>query len=313
MMEDEFERALQVGPAGIDIAYQRLGNLDAPAVLLIMGLAAQMIHWPDEFCQTLVNDGLQVIRFDNRDSGLSMHLADAPTPNLPAVLAGDHSSASYTLSDMADDTVGLLDHLGIAQAHIVGASMGGQIAQTMAIEHPERVRSLISMMSTTGDKRVGQPSPEVLRQLFSGPPPVSRDEVIQRMVRATEITGSPDYPSDEEETKVRAGCAFDRCYDPVGTTRQAVATVVSGDRTEALRSLSVRTLVIHGLADRLCDASGGRATANAIPGAELVLIEGMGHNLPPGLRTRIADVIANFVWKVEDLHCRGDRESQQTR
>ena len=303
MIVDEFERALQVGPAGIDICYQRLGNLKATPVLLIMGVAAQMIHWPDAFCQALVTDGLQVIRFDNRDSGLSMHLADAPTPNLPAVLAGDHSSASYTLSDMAGDTVGLLDYLGIAQAHIVGASMGGQIAQTVAIEHPDRVRSLVSMMSTTGDKKVGQPSPEVLRQLFSGPPPVTRDEVIKRMVRAAEIIGSPDYPVDEEETKALAGRAFDRCYDTVGTTRQAVATVVSGDRTEALRRLNVPTLVIHGLADRMCDASGGRETASAIPGAELVLIEGMGHNLPPGLRTRIADIISDFVWRVERSHC----------
>ncbi len=301
MMEDEFDKALNVGPAGIDIAYERLGNFDAPPVLLIMGVAAQMIHWPETFCQTLVNHGLQVIRFDNRDSGLSTHLANTPTPNLPAVLAGDHSSASYTLSDMAHDTVGLLDYLGIAKAHIVGASMGGQIAQTVAIEHPHRVRSLTSMMSTTGDKTVGQPSPEVLRQLFSAPPAVARDEVIQRMVRAAEITGSPDYPIDQEELKTRAGRAFDRCFDPVGTTRQAVATVVSGDRTDSLRRLNVPTLVIHGLADRMCDVSGGRATASAIRAAELVLIDGMGHNLPPGLRTKIADIISDFVWRVERL------------
>jgi pimeloyl-ACP methyl ester carboxylesterase len=313
MIVDEFEKALKVGRAGIDIAYQRLGNVDAPPVLLIMGVSAQMIHWPDAFCQALVNNGLQVIRFDNRDSGLSTHLADAPTPNLPAVLAGDHSSASYTLSDMADDAVGLLDYLGIAQGHIVGASMGGQIAQTLAIEHADRVHSLVSMMSTTGDKRVGQPSPEVLRQLFSGPPPVTRDEVIQRMVRAAEITGSPDYPVDEEETKARSGRAFDRCYDPVGTARQAVATVVSGNRTEALRRVNVPTLVIHGLADRMCDASGGRETASAIPGAELVLIDGMGHNLPPGLRTRMADIISDFVWRIERSQSREDKESQPNR
>ncbi len=296
---DEFHTAVRVGPAGIDIAYQRLGRYDAPPVLLIMGVAAQMIHWPDTFCQALVDRGLQVIRFDNRDSGLSTHFTNAPTPNLRAVLAGDHSSASYTLSDIANDAVGLLDYLGIGQAHIVGASMGGQIAQTAAIEHPDRVRSLISMMSTTGAKNVGQPSPEVLRELFSGPPAVTRDEVIQRMVRASQCTGSPGYRSDEDEIKEQAGRAYDRCHDPLGSARQAVATVVSGDRTEALRRLKVPTLVIHGLADRMCDVSGGRATADAIPGAELVLIEGMGHNLPPGLRTRIVDMISNFVWKVE--------------
>jgi pimeloyl-ACP methyl ester carboxylesterase len=296
---DAFERALQVGPAGIDIAYQRLGHPDAPPVLLIMGIAAQAIHWPEAFCQALVNHGLQVIRFDNRDSGLSTHLADAPTPNLPAVLAGDRSSVSYTLSDMAHDTVGLLDYLGIGQAHIVGVSMGGQIAQTVAIEHPDRVRSLTSMMSTTGDTKVGQASPEVLRELFSGPPAVTREKVIQQMLRVAQFTGSPCYPNDEAEMAARAGRAYDRCYDPVGTARQAVATVVSGDRTEALRSLKVPALVIHGLVDRMCDVSGGRATAEAIPGAELVLIEGMGHNLPPGLRSQLAEIISDFVWKVE--------------
>lgn len=299
MIADEFERASQVGPARIDIAYQRVGSSDAPPVLLIMGVAAQLIHWPDDFCQALVGRGLQIIRFDNRDSGLSTHLVDAPTPNLPAVLAGDHSSASYTLSDMAGDTVGLLDYLGIRQAHIVGASMGGQVAQTMAIEHPDRVRSLVSMMSTTGDMKVGQPSPEVLRELFSGPPAVTRDQVIQQMVRAAKCAGSPGYPADEQETKARAGLAFDRSFDPLGSARQAIATVVSGDRTEMLRRVKVPTLVIHGLADRMCDVSGGRATADAIPGAELVLIEGMGHNLPPDLRSRLAELISDFVWKVE--------------
>jgi pimeloyl-ACP methyl ester carboxylesterase len=303
------ERASKVGPAGIDIAYQRLGKADAPAALLIMGVAAQSIHWPDAFCNALVESGLQVIRFDNRDSGLSTHLTDAPPPNLPAALAGDLSSASYTLSDMAADAVGLLDWLRIEKAHVIGASMGGQIAQTMAIEHPDRVRSLTSMMSTTGDMQVGQPSPEVLRSIFSGPPAdtsifpgpraVTRDEVIQRMVRAMRAVGSPGYPSDENEIALRAGRAYDRCYDPVGTARQAVATVASGDRTERLRHLKVPTLVIHGLADGMCDASGGRATAEAIPGAELVLMEGMGHDLAPGLRFELAARIAEFVWRVE--------------
>jgi pimeloyl-ACP methyl ester carboxylesterase len=293
------EMASQVGPTGMDIAYQRLGNINAPPVLLIMGVAAQLIHWPDEFCHALVNHGLQVIRFDNRDSGLSTHLNDAPNPDLPAVLAGDYSSVRYTLSDMAHDTVGLLDFLGIGKAHIVGASMGGQIAQTIAIEHPNRARSLISMMSTTGNTQVGQPSPEVLRELFSGPPATTRDEVIQRMVRAMRIVGSPAYPSDEKEIAARAGRAYDRCHDPVGAARQAAATVASGDRTERLRHLNVPALVIHGLADRMCDVSGGRATAAAIPGCELVLIEGIGHNLPPGLRSRLAELIAEFVWKVE--------------
>src|SRR6516225_10108875 len=159
------ETASKAGPASIDIVYQRRGSPNAPAVLLIMGLGGQSIHWPDAFCNELVNRGLQVIRFDNRDSGLSTHMTDAPPPNLPAALAGDLSSASYTLSDMASDAVGLLDALGFENAHVVGASMGGAIAQTMAIEHPGRVRSLISIM-TTGSLSVGQPSPEVLREVF---------------------------------------------------------------------------------------------------------------------------------------------------
>jgi pimeloyl-ACP methyl ester carboxylesterase len=293
------QKASKIGPAGIDIAYQRLGNPDAPAVLLIMGVAAQSIHWPDAFCHALVAHGLQVIRFDNRDVGLSTHLTDAPPPDLPAVLAGDLSSVSYTLSDMAADALGLLDVLGFRKAHIVGASMGGFIAQTMAIEHPDRVRSLTSMMATTGNLQVGQPSPDVLREVFSGPPATTRDEVIQRMIRAFRAVGSPGYPSDEKEVAARAGRAYDRSYDPIGVARQAIASVASGDRTERLRRLQVPTLVIHGMADRMCDVSGGRATAEAIPGAELVLIEGMGHDLPPGLRSQLAERIAAFVWRAD--------------
>ena len=295
MAESGDLKASNVGPAGIEIAYRRHGSPDAPAVLLIMGVAAQLIHWPDTFCETLADSGLQVIRFDNRDSGHSTHLHNAPAPNLPAVLAGDLSSASYTLSDMAADAAGLLDALGIARAHVVGASMGGQIAQTMAIEQPGRVRSLVSMMSSTGNMQVGQPAPEVLRGLFSGGPPVTREDVIQMMVRAARVIGSPAYPVDEDQAAVRAGRAYDRSYDPIGTARQAVATVASGDRTERLRGLKVPALVIHGLADRMVDVSGGRATAEAIPGAELLLIEGLGHDFALGLEPSLAERIAKFV------------------
>ena len=293
------EKALKVGPAGIDIAYQRLGKPDAPLVLLIMGVAAQSIHWPDAFCHALVDHRLQVIRFDNRDAGLSTHMTDAPAPNLPAVLAGDLSSVSYTLSDMAADAVGFLDALGFENAHVVGASMGGQIAQTMAIEYPKRVRSLTSMMSTTGNKAVGQTAPEAMRELFTGPPPTTRDDVVEKYVKAMRVVGSPRYPIDENEVAERAGRAYDRSYDLVAMARQAVATVASGDRTERLKRLQVPALVIHGLADRMCDVSGGRATAGAIPDAELLLIEGMGHNLPAALHTQLATRIADLVWAAE--------------
>jgi pimeloyl-ACP methyl ester carboxylesterase len=293
------EMALKVGRSEIDIAYQRMGDPHAPAALLIMGVSGQSINWPDSFCSALVDRGLQIVRFDNRDAGLSTHMTEAPPPDLPAVLGGDLRSVSYTLSDMAADAIGLLDALGIEKAHVVGASMGGQIAQIVAIEHPERVCSLVSMMSTTGNMSVGQASKETLRELFSGPPAVTRDEVIQQSLRAMRIVGSPGYPSDEVEVAARAGRAFDRAHDPVGSARQAIATVASGDRTERLRGLRVPTLVIHGVADRMCDVDGGRATAEAIPGAELELIEGMGHNLPPGLRSHLASRIGQFIWGVE--------------
>ncbi|HKF50377.1 MAG TPA: alpha/beta hydrolase [Terracidiphilus sp.] len=293
------EMATNVGPAHIDICYQRLGDSSAPPVVLIMGGAAQMIHWPDPFCRALVDRGLQVIRFDNRDSGRSTQITNAPPPDLPAVLAGDNSSASYTLSDMAADTVGLLDFLGIESAHIAGASMGGQIAQTIALEHPTRVRSLISMMSSTGSMSIGQPTPEAMRQLFGGPPAVTREDVIKHRVMAMKAVGSPDYPSNEEELAATAGRAWDRSFDLTAIARQAIATVASGDRAERLRNLKVPTLVIHGLADRMCDVSGGRAVAEAIPGSELILIEGMGHSLAPGLRPILANHIADFVGRVE--------------
>jgi len=293
------EMATNVGPDHVDIAFQRMGSRDAPVVLLIMGVAAQMIHWPDAFCNALVNSGLQVIRFDNRDSGLSSHIRDAPAPNLPAVLAGDLGTASYNLTHMAADTVGLMDALGISSAHIVGASMGGQIAQIIAADFPHRVLSLTSMMSTTGNRSVGQVSPFALREIFGNPPGPSREDVIQHRVKVVRAIGSPGFPADESEVAARAALAYDRAHDPVAMARQAVATVASGDRTARLRTISLPTLVIHGLADQMCDVSGGRATAEAIPNAELVLVEGMGHDLAPGLRVRIASLISDFVRRAE--------------
>jgi pimeloyl-ACP methyl ester carboxylesterase len=251
------ERARNVGPARIDIAYERLGDAEVPPVLLIMGLAAQLIGWPDGFCQELVRRGLQVIRFDNRDAGESTHMTSAPPPDLTAALAGDLSSASYTLSDMAADTVGLLDALGLDSAHLVGASMGGCIAQMVAIAHPRRVRSLTSMMATTGDRAVGQPHVEAMRAL-GGPPVTTRAEVVQRTLDTFRVLGSPGFTPDLDAVAERAGCAFDRGFDPVGIARQAVAEVASSDRTERLRALDVPALVIHGAADPMRDVSGGR-------------------------------------------------------
>ena len=289
---------MNVGPARIELTYERLGDPAAPPVLLLMGVGAQLIAWPDGFCAELVGHGLHVVRFDNRDAGLSTHFPDAPMPDLPAALEGDTSSASYTLSDLAADTVGLLDALGLDSAHLVGASMGGMIAQTVAIEYPERVRSLTSMMATTGDSTVGQASPEVLATM-DGAPPNGRAEVIDRTVRVFQVAGSPAYPATEAELRERAARSYDRAHDPLGMARQALAVIASGDRTPALRTLTVPTLVLHGADDPLCDPSGGRATAEAIPGAELVLVDGMGHNLPPGLWSELTARIAGLVHRVE--------------
>jgi pimeloyl-ACP methyl ester carboxylesterase len=264
-------------------------------MLLIMGVGAQLVAWPDGLCTALVERGLHVIRFDNRDVGHSSHLSHAPVPDLPAVLRGDLSSVSYTLSDMAADTIGLLDVLGIDSAHLVGASMGGAIAQTVAIEHPDRVRSLTSMMSTTGDMKVGQATPETLKAVFDGAPAVTRQDVIDRQVRAFSVVGSPGFPTEHDEVAASAARAYDRGYDPIGVARQAIASVASGDRTEFLRHLDLPTLVIHGLDDAMCDVSGGRATAVAIPQSKLVLIKGLGHNLPAGLWSEIAEHIADIV------------------
>jgi pimeloyl-ACP methyl ester carboxylesterase len=284
----------RAGPSGVDIAYEQFGDLSAPPVLLVMGLATQMLGWPDEFCSALVTRGLRVIRFDNRDVGLSTHLHDARPPDVMAALSGDASSATYTLSDMATDSVGLLDGLGLESAHIVGASMGGMIAQTIVIEHPDRVRSLTSIMSTTGDASVGQARPEALGALLSAPA-TSRQEAVDRTVAIFRVIGSPGFELDEADLRERAGLAYDRADDPLGVARQLVAIVASGDRTASLRSVNVPTLVLHGAEDPLVDVSGGRATAEAVPDAELVVFDGMGHDLPralwPAIEARIGDLV----------------------
>ncbi len=275
---------------GIEIVYQTFGDPADPTVLLIMGLGVQMLGWDEELCGLLAGRGFQVVRFDNRDVGRSTQIRGGPRVDVMAAAAGDLSSASYTLADMADDCAGLLDHLGVERAHLVGASQGGMIAQTLAIRNPERVLSLTSIMSTTGDPVVGQPHPEALPTLLTRPP-AGRDGFVDFVVRAWGVIGSPGFDADEEALRERARASYNRGIHPDGTARQLIAILASGDRTEALRRLALPATVIHGTDDPLIDVSGGKATAAAIPGAELVLIEGMGHDLPRQLWPRFVDLI----------------------
>ncbi len=275
----------------VEIAYEAFGDPADPTMLMIMGLGVQMLGWDEELCRMLAGRGYQVVRFDNRDVGHSTKVQGGPRPNVMAAVAGDARSASYRLDDMADDCVGLLDELGVEAAHLVGASQGGMIAQTVAIRYPERVLSFTSIMSTTGDRAVGQPHPAAIPALLTRPP-AGRDGFIEFVVEAWKVIGSPGFEVDEEALRARAGASYDRGIFPEGTARQLVAILASGDRTEALRRLDVPTMVIHGTDDILVDVSGGRATAAAIPGARLELIEGMGHDLPAPLWPRLVDLIA---------------------
>jgi len=276
---------------GIELCYETHGSASDPPVLLVCGLGMQLVSWSAEWFDALVGEGLHVIAFDNRDVGLSTHLGDAGVPDLSALLRGGDPGVTYSLADMAADAAGLLHHLGIGAAHVVGISMGGMIAQQLVIDHPERVLSLCSIMSTTGNPAVGQPTEAALGALL-GPAPRSREEAQDLVVRMWDVFGSPGFPFDEERERRLAGEAYDRAHDPTGFARQAAAIVTADDRTPLLGKVRVPTVVVHGLADTLVQPSGGQATADAIEGARLVTIEGMGHSLPIGVWP---DVIAAMM------------------
>ncbi|MBK6562249.1 MAG: alpha/beta hydrolase [Dehalococcoidia bacterium] len=282
---------------GIEICYDTFGQPANPALLLVMGLGGQMTAWEPDFCEALANAGFHVIRFDNRDTGLSTKMESAPPPDIGKAMTGDMSSASYTLWDMADDAVGLLDHLQLERAHIVGASMGGMIVQAIAIRHPHRVISMTSIMSTTGNPNVGQATPAAMTALMA-PPATSRDEAIERGKQSARIVGSPGYPAGDEVVAARIARDFDRCFYPIGVARQMLAVMATGDRSEALNTVTAPTLVIHGEDDPLVTLSGGQATAAAIPGARLVTFPGMGHDLPASLRAKFVEVIAGHAASV---------------
>lgn len=260
----------------VEIAYETFGSPTDPPLLLIMGLATQMLGWDEDFCRLLADRGFYTIRFDNRDIGLSSHCGEADDP--------------YQLEDLADDTAGLLDALGLDGAHVVGASMGGMIAQTLAIRHPRRVRSLTSIMSTPA-LQIGPPTPAAAAAVFM-PAPTSREEAARRRVEVFRVIGSPGYPFDADAVAELARRSYDRDSDPGTPQRQLTAITLSGDRSDALRMLRVPALVIHGADDPLVGVEGARATAAAIPGARLVIIDGMGHDLHRLLWPRFVDEIA---------------------
>jgi pimeloyl-ACP methyl ester carboxylesterase len=275
---------------GITIEYETAGDPDHPPLLLIQGLGGQLIAWDPAFVGALVAKGFYVVSFDNRDAGRSTWFDDAGVPDVAAALTGN-AQPVYLLSDMADDAVGLLDALAIPSTHVFGLSMGGMIAQALAIQYPRRVRSLISIMSTTGDPTVGQPHAEVVEALIV-PPADDRQEVVESAVKGARLTGSPGFPFQEDRIAARAAAAYDRGYHPAGTVRQTIAVLASPDRTPGLRQLKIPTLVIHGERDPMVDPSGGKATAVAVPGATFWMIPGMGHDLPPDLFAEIANRVA---------------------
>jgi len=283
----------RLAPAnGIELAYQEIGDADGEPLVLIMGLATQMLAWDEPFCELLADRGFRVVRFDNRDIGCSTKLVDAGVSRRADIILGRRATAPYLLRDMAADTAGLMDHLGIESTHVVGASMGGMIGQTLAIERPERVRSLTSIMSTTGSRWVGSPTFKTFG-LMLAQFPRDRDAYIEQAVKTFKVIGSPDFPMQEDRIRRLAGEMHDRSHHPPGILRQMHAITASGNRTPELRRLHLPVTVIHGTRDPLIRPSGGRATAQAIPGARLRMIEGMGHDLPEKLWSTFVGEIAD--------------------
>jgi pimeloyl-ACP methyl ester carboxylesterase len=285
------EEAIARLPSGIQLCFDTFGDPSDPTALLIMGLSGPLIWWSPDFCTQLAERGFFVVRFDNRDVGRSTKIDGAPVTRVDTALAALRGAMRperarrrppYTMSDMAADTAGLLDHLGVDSAHVIGVSMGGMIAQTLAIEYPARVRSLVSMMSTTGRRSVGWTDPRLL-PLFFRERSVDRASFLEQSFVVMESIGSPGYRATREEAAALAGATYDRGLNAEGVARQTLAILAQPDRTAALSSVRVPALVIHGLADKMVHVSGGRATAAAIPGAELMLVPGMGHDLPAAI------------------------------
>jgi pimeloyl-ACP methyl ester carboxylesterase len=278
---------------GITLCYETFGEPSNPPLLLVMGLGTQMIAWHEEFCGELAARGLYVVRFDNRDIGRSTHLSGRP-PTVAQLLARSRRAARYSLADMAEDAIGLLEALELAPAHVVGASMGGMIAQTIAARHPRHVRSLVSIMSSTGSLRSGQPALRVY-SVFLRHPPREREAFVAHMERVFAAIGSRGLPRDDADVRAIAAHSYDRDRDSEGPGRQLAAILAAGNRTRELRRITAPTLVIHGSADPLIRPSGGRATARAIRGARLLNIAGMGHDLPRAAWPQLIDAISTHA------------------
>lgn len=289
------EKIVTVEPTGVRLCYESFGSSDDPPVVLVMGLGTQLIAWPDELCRELARRGHFVVRFDNRDVGRSSHLEAAGVPK-PAKVLLRREPPPYRIEDMALDTMGLLDALGLESAHLVGASMGGFIAQEAAIIFPERVQSLVLIMTSTGSPRVGMPSLRVMAGLGRPRhPDATRRASVELVLEIFSKIGSAGYPLDKAYLTDLAGRSFDRAYDPAGYARQVAAILAQRDRSARLGTLELPATVIHGLSDRLVNVSGGRALARAIAGARFVGLAGMGHELPRPLWGRFADEIARTV------------------
>lgn len=285
---------------GIEIEYDEFGSPGDPVILLIMGLGMQLIAWREPFCRMLADHGYRVIRYDNRDTGLSSRFGHLRTPAIPTVvfrgLLGMRQKVPYTLTDMAGDAVGLLDALDIERAHMVGVSMGGMIAQILAAKQADRVQSLVSIMSTSGHRSLPRPSREIRDHIFRArSADASKEEVVDHAVRTVELIGSPGYPVDEDTVRGHAEEAYRRGYYPDGILRHVAAIVADGSRRARLQSIRLPTLVVHGTDDPLVPVECGRDTAEYIPDARLELIPGMGHNLPEGLYETLTGLIVGHA------------------
>ena len=290
----------QITANGISIEYEAYGDKANPPLLLVMGLGAQLTLWPMELVEALVARGYYVIRYDNRDIGLSQKFGTHGIPNFKRValmrMVGLRARIPYRLTDMADDAAGLLDALGIAKAHVVGASMGGMIVQLLAVHHPDKLLTMTSIMSTTGNRKVPPAKPEAMKALLNrAPAGATLEQLMPIGLNVSRAIGSPGYPADEARLKERIERDFTRSFYPQGAARQISAIVDDGDRRKRLAKVTTPTLVIHGAADPLVPVEGGRDTAAAIPNAELIEIDGMGHDLPLELVDQIADAIAEHA------------------